>query len=265
MSTHSYTQVDQYFHYLAQLLARINRTLIPSKADDSHTNLAFDSIGERLTGRWVESSVAAILPTLKLRSLEFQWVNDRNQVVQSLALEGETDSSALEKMAKGLAQLGLSTEGFMDPMHYEIPDYSLSHKPFSLPQASELDLWVEYRQLANEASTSVLNHWQKNGEVRIWPHHFDTGIYLEPNGTLGIGFGWAMEDEMVGEPYFYLAGYGLKGPIDYENISKPGLGRWNITENWKGAVLPFSELSDNRSETLRQFIANALSALDDRV
>ena len=66
---------------------------------------------------------------------------------------------------------------------------------------------------------TLLNHFlQTNVEARIWPHHFDTGIYAMPNEDIGLGFGLAMNDGLVGEPYFYLAAYKSEGAIDF--ISK---------------------------------------------
>ena len=69
-----------------------------------------------------------------------------------------------------------------------------------------------------------------NSEVRIWPHHFDTGIYLEVNSKLGIGFGWAMADKMIDQPYFYFTPYGLNGhKLLTENLEDPEHGFWHRT------------------------------------
>ena len=67
-----------------------------------------------------------------------------------------------------------------------------------------LDEWMEWRTLGNEACKKILKILNVEGNIRIWPHHFDTGIYVAANLNLNIGFGFAMEDELVN------AGFKLK-------------------------------------------------------
>jgi len=43
-----YIKVDQYLHQLVQVIAKANRTFVQEKEDDSHTNLYFDSLGEKI-------------------------------------------------------------------------------------------------------------------------------------------------------------------------------------------------------------------------
>ena len=83
---------------------------------------------------------------------------------------------------------------------------------------------------------------QGDEEVRIWPHHFDTGVYFEQNYKVGLGFGFAMDDDMVGEQYFYIAGYHLRSNFNYDDRASLSSGRWIVDEDWKGAVLPISAL-----------------------
>ena len=42
--------------------------------------------------------------------------------------------------------------------------------------------------------------------------------------------------------YFYFAAYSLEGKIDYSKLPKLENERLEISEYWKGAVLPLSEL-----------------------
>ncbi len=120
--------------------------------------------------------------------------------------------------------------------------------------------WIHLRKLANEACTHVLVYLQQSGEIRIWPHHFDTGLYVEATPAIGIGFGLAMEDKLVGEPYFYLTGFGLgeKKP-NYEKKSILPAGEWVLSKKWKGAVLRISDLEPgNESEIILTFIGAVL-------
>ena len=118
----------------------------------------------------------------------------------------------------------------------------------------EIRLWKMYRSLANLACDNLMSHLKSKSEIRIWPHHFDTGIYVGPSTQIGIGFGLAMEDSIVGTPYFYYSGYGLDGySIDYTNFQVLKIGKWIVQENWKGAVLPLQDLEDKKQEKMALF------------
>lgn len=128
----------------------------------------------------------------------------------------------------------------------------------------EFNDWRYYRKLANEASALALEKIGVEGEVRVWPHHFDTGMYAVAENGVGIGFGLAMEDSMVGAPYFYIAGHPTNGTsINYDQLPDMKTGRWIIEEHWKGAVLPLSDLdSENEmdaNKSLSLFLDDSIS------
>ena len=61
-----YPKVDQQIHLLSQLIAKANRTFVPKSEDDSHTNLFFDPLGNRITGRWVKAGKNKVIFALNL-------------------------------------------------------------------------------------------------------------------------------------------------------------------------------------------------------
>jgi hypothetical protein len=142
-----------------------------------------------------------------------------------------------------LAKLGLDTSGFANELHFEITDYPFKNDSFvNLPEAG-LRLWKRFRKLSKEAALHLLGYLQAESEIRIWPHHFDTGVYTEVNAEVGIGFGLAMADGMEASPYFYLSGYALGDKeFKYNHLPKLESGRWEIGEYWKGAVVPLNAL-----------------------
>ncbi len=56
----AYIKTDRQLHWLSQVIAKINRTYVPKKNDDSHTNLYFDNLGKRITGRWIDRSLITL-------------------------------------------------------------------------------------------------------------------------------------------------------------------------------------------------------------
>ena len=239
-----YTNTDQQLHRLSQVIAKVNRTFVSAKEDDSHTNLAFDSLGYRIMGRWILGGNENVMLTFNLRNQLFEWVNQSQKVLASVKTKERHISEIESELALGLPSLGLDPKGFVDKLHYEIPAYAFMNDPVPEFYEEDLEEWANYRLLANEACNAMLTTLGLESEVRIWPHHFDTGIYVTVNENLGVGFGLAMEDQMAGDPYFYMSGYPSKGEIDYTKVNDLPFGRWETSEYWNGAIMPLSELEE---------------------
>ncbi|MCK5372368.1 MAG: hypothetical protein KAQ62_27590 [Cyclobacteriaceae bacterium] len=239
-----YTKTDQQLHWICQIIAKANRTFVQKEEDDSHTNLYFDRIGNKIVGRWIETPHGKLILSLVLSNLHLEWLNESLDTTKSVSSIGRHASEIEQELTEGMQKLGLDPDGFMDKLHFEIPSYTFAHEPIQEIGIAKLNEWKHYRQLANEACVMVMGYLQVFGEIRIWPHHFDTGIYIEPNERIGIGFGLAMEDSMAGSPYFYVSGYPKKGEINYVNLPQLNRGKWEVDGQWKGALLPLSEIKN---------------------
>lgn len=162
-----YNHLDQQLHQLCQVIARFNRTYVPRKEDDSHTNLYYDSIGDRITGRWVESSKGKVMLSLGLGESVLM-LNDHSQkVLFRTSVKGKKQNEIEEEVSRWIVELRLSPEDFRDPMHFEIPDYGFSDKPTNEFDAQALNVWGKYRGMANRACNLLMGHLQINSEVRI--------------------------------------------------------------------------------------------------
>jgi hypothetical protein len=256
-----YNKVDQTIHLLSQVIAKANRTYVPKKEDDSHTCLYFDAIGNRLLGRGIKGPDGNILLSLNFENFNFEWLNDSFQVLNAVAIQGKTISEVEEAISKKIPNLGLDPTGFRDKLHFEIPNYGFAKDNIALLHANDVAEWKRYRKLANDACGWVLGNLQQEEAILIWPHHFDTGFYVTPNAKLGIGFGFAMEDEMAQSPYFYISGYALNDKIEYSTVPKLSRGRWETT-GFTGAILPITEIrnldSDAQKEVLTLFLQETL-------
>jgi hypothetical protein len=254
----AYVKTDQQIHLLCQTITKANRSFVAKKDDDSHTNLYFDPLRKRIMGRWIETPIGKFILTLKLDNQQIEWLNSAYHIVTSFQTVGKKVKEVEHEIEIILSKLGLKPEGFTDKLHYDIPDYDFAKEV--IPQISEQDInqWKYYRDLANQASVLLLGYLQIEGEVRIWPHHFDTGIYVVTHNGMGVGFGLAMKDSLIGKPYFYTSGYSMDGSLAYKNLPELTKGKWIITENWKGATLPLTALDEipeaNRVEAIEHFI-----------
>ncbi len=237
-----YTKTDEKLHWLSQLLAKTNRAFVPSKEDDSHTNLSFDSIGGRLFGRWIDGQEGAVILTLNLQKRAFEWLDENQNSLDEVTVPEKGMKQLEEDVSNYPESLKMKTDMLFSPLHFEIPDYGIESIEKGDLSDEGLQQWTLFRTLANEACSDMLGYLQKEGEIRIWPHHFDTGIYAMATKQLGLGFGLAMKDAMVGAPYFYLSGYNQETPISYKNLHPLTHGKWETGEQWNGAVLSLGAL-----------------------
>jgi len=254
----TYKKTDQQLHWLCQTIAKANRTYVTSQPDDSHTNLYYDDLDNRIIGRWINNGREHLMLTLNLETLHFEWLNSAKEVIQSVETIGRLSSDVEDELSGALKEIFLNPKGFTDDLHFEIPDYPFAKEPIQAISEDNIQQWKTYRKLANVLCSLALGYLEVEGEIRIWPHHFDTGIYVEIRQMLGIGFGLAMEDSMAGSPYFYLSGYPLHGTLEYTDLPDLGKGRWVVGEDWNGAILPLTELSSGIFEENRQVISDYL-------
>lgn len=238
-----YIKADQLIHQLTQVIAKANRTFVPKKPDDSHTNLYYDPLSDKLFGRWIQTGAKKIILALDLVYFQFEIIDNRQNILCQYPVIGKKISELEEEIALGLGQVGLDTSTFTAPLHFEITAYPFRDKPVGVLSVKAHQQWKKFRKLANEASLHLLGYLQSESEIRIWPHHFDTGVYSKVNDKIDIGFGLAMADGMEASPYFYLSGYALgDNKLKLENLPNLETGRWEIGKYWKGAVLPINLL-----------------------
>ncbi|GAB4311672.1 MAG: hypothetical protein Kow00127_01730 [Bacteroidales bacterium] len=238
-----YNNTDRQLHWLSQVIAKINRTFVPPKDDDSHTNLSFDPVASRLTGRWINTPSGDVMAGLNLNTLHFEWFDRTLSPLHETAVTGKSISQLEQEVAAFPESLGMDISGIGQPLHFEIPDYGFNQIPDETLLIQGMAKWKLFRQLANQSCFAFLGFLQSEGEVRIWPHHFDTGVYVQATRHMGIGFGLAMKDEMAGDAYFYIAGYKSAGSIQYRQLPALQTGKWITGDSWNGAILPISRLS----------------------
>ncbi len=257
--------MDKSIHQLSQIIAKANRSYVPKEADDGHTNFYYDPLSNRILGRWIKVGNQSVLLALDLNRFEFQWLNNSLHLLSRISIDGKTSEEVESEIAQtlpkiGLGVVGVNKVGFRDALHFEIPKYSFTERPYSEFPPTSVKLWSDYRKYANEVCFSVLGYLQAKSEVRIWPHHFDTGIYADYNEDMNLGFGWAMADTIVDQPYFYFAAYEKGNHSIYsETLPRLTYGEWKVSTSWKGGVLPmdFIELlSKNKVITFVREVAN---------
>ncbi len=250
----AYDQTDQQLHQIAQIIARVNQAFVPHEADHSHANLYYDVLSDRIMGRWISANSQQMILSLRLAGAQLEWLDLAGNSLWQAGVVGKSFEGLEQAVQENLPLLGLAADNYPDQMPFEIPNYAFKSEPIQPFDPEALNQWRHYRQLAQFAAQMLMRHLQAASDIRIWPHHFDTGIFIEPQGRPGLGFGLAMQDKMVGTPYFYLSAYPKEGEIDYSKKPKLIYGHWELNENWKGAVLSLFELHDQQSNRQLEMI-----------
>lgn len=245
-------------HHAAQFIALAGRYMIPQQADDSNTNMHYDFDRKMLVGNELPDGLRI---SLHVTDLMICVLNDRFDCVRKISLEGKTKNQVFMELNDALKESGIDVSGFMNELHYEIPDHPLDNGAVfseNNPQYAQENAY--YRHNAEIVMNEIVKADELAGQVKVWPHHFDTGTFIpvshnEKGGVIqSIGIGWATPDGMVKEPYYYLSFWSENSDKSLEEMPTLAAGKWMIP-NWSGAVLSHSEILKEKSpEKQRQVV-----------
>ncbi|KKN92654.1 hypothetical protein LCGC14_0205880 [marine sediment metagenome] len=235
-------------HLAAQYLAAAGISFVEKKTDDSHTNLGW-SIGKQRLETHPLSTDGDVL-TLNYNTFSLEWNSPENNA--SFALDGKTHQQVLEWLASS-ADSFLGKKYTYD-FHYDLP-YSIDDSFTFKLDALKLKELADLRSLTQSSLEKTLAVNGLESDIRIWPHHFDSGAYVIISDDLAIGFGLAVPDTMINEHYFYISGYKGHDGIETSSFDSLSLGEWK-NEGFKGAVLPATKIKE---EQAIQFFTEAIN------
>ena len=235
-------------HLIAQYLAAAGISFLEKKPDDSHTNLGFDTQKMRLETHPLNEDHDKLVFDYKSFCLKFRGPNTNVE----FALDGATHQQVIEWVEQQREQLGISkpyTYGF----HYDLPSTVNDDHIWTRLDRSDLSKLAFNRVLAQNASTQFANHIGVDANIRIWPHHFDTGGYtpLPNEDSLAVGWGMAIPDSLVDGMYFYISYYMNGKPYLPAILPELSEGRWS-KEGFVGAVLSLEEAKEDPSSFFKE-------------
>ncbi|CAZ97960.1 hypothetical protein [Zobellia galactanivorans] len=228
--------MEKMMHLAAQYLAAAGISFVEKKADDSHTNLGWsiDKQGLETHPLSIDGDVLA----LNYNTFSLEWNSPKNNA--SFALDGKTHEQVLEWLTNSAdAFLG---KKYTYDFHYDLP-YSIDDSFTFKLDAHKLKELTGLRTLAQSSLEKTLEANGLSSDIRIWPHHFDSGAYVIISDDLSIGFGLAVPDTMINEHYFYISGYKGHDGIETSNFTSLSMGEWK-NEGFKGAVLPATKINE---------------------
>ncbi len=221
-------------HLAVQYLAAAGISFLDKKDDDSHTNLGYSPEHGQIYTRSLNENGDQLV--LDLNGFSLKWGSD--STFEEIQLHGHTHKEILAWIGDITAKSGLS-KPFIYKFHYELP-YKIKDDYIFGVSSEILEKERHLRSITHRELIGVLDSNGLKSEIRIWPHHLDSGAFAQvPNKDLAIGLGLAIPDQLVDDYYYYISGYmGHRSFIPQTNEPLT-LGNWK-TEGFTGAILPAS-------------------------
>ncbi len=218
-------------HLASQYLAAAGISFLEQKDDDSHTNLGFNSDGGYLETHPLSDTNDTLI--LNYNNFRLEWKSNRGSTF--LKLDGTTHEEVINWISE--TSMTSINKQYKYNFHYDLP-YSISNTTtFKLLDAGKLNDLLHLRILTQFILERISTIYKLDSSIRIWPHHFDTGIYSAiPGSNISIGLGLAIPDVLCKEHYLYITGYKDSNVMDVSSLNKLSKGEWK-SENFKGALL----------------------------
>ena len=214
------------WHLTGQYLATAAISFLEAKEDDSHTNLGLEESGRYLSTHPLGKEGRFVL------DLEKGALFLEKAAENQLTLPGKTHEEVVQSLKLLFKERGLGDYEYN--LHYELP-YEQGEAPFLWSDDTAMRaMRVQAHRLLEDCSRE-LGFCQI---PRIWPHHFDSGVFgpSEHHNSLYFGMGLAIPDSLSDQHYYYLSAYHegqlLTAPQETELAS----GQW-IEDEFEGAIL----------------------------
>lgn len=255
-------------HHAVQFIAASGKYLLEEKADDSHTNMSWDSGNKIFYGDSINNRarVGLHVPTLSLKVTGPTGIE-----LASLSLSGKTEQEGLLWLRQALQLKQIDASDLELKMHYEIPEHPTDEaKPFPELDSIVLEELSNHRSIADKFCNDIFSQHAKSSPARTWPHHFDHGVYVpfrfNDNGDANQSFsvGYAIADSVIGEPYFYVTQWKKDEEIVYSETPELECGKW-LPEKLKGAGLALSEIlkMGDQEEGIKAFLDKTIAFSKD--
>ncbi|MGB5780697.1 hypothetical protein [Eudoraea sp.] len=235
--------MEKMMYLLAQYLAAAGISLLEKKDVDSHSNLGFSIENSSMYSRPLNDYGDMLAVNFEKFTLD--WIS--NDVSTSLRLDGTTHAEIL-KWIKKMADIAAIKVPYAYSFHYDFPYQIKDNFVFKLLDANRLNELLDLRIMAQSVLETFIEDQNLNSEIRIWPHHFDTGAYAIYNDISGeaIGLGLAVPDNICRDHYFYISGFKGHEVIDTSDFKPLSPGSWGVN-GYIGAILPTTEIDKKKA------------------
>ncbi len=221
-------------HLAVQYLATAAKSFLEPKADDSYTNLGYITAKNRLETWALDTSGTKL--AFSFTDFSLQWLGN---TFITYPLDGRSHTEIVAWLS-GMAKDHKFENSYAYRLHYDLPYSATNGFKFQNTDPKSLEQLGRLRALAQEVLKTFLEKEHSDAEIRIWPHHLDTGAFLTlENSDKAIGLGMAIPDALVADHYFYISGYSGHDSLATSGFAPLAHGTWK-NDGFKGAVFPVS-------------------------
>jgi len=238
-------------HQAAQLLAALGISYLDRKADDSHTNMAWNTSIQALQG-YTFGPQKKLSLALNFPDLEYRFYD--NEHVEIFSLDGKKDADALIWLKQLLDRKGLNVTAFTNKKHYEIPETDQSRgEAYNLFVPGAFKSMADQFDMAQNVLTSITQKNEDTSSIRCWPHHFDLAMLItlekndDPQLMKSVGIGLSPGDDSYDQPYYYVSPWPYPDKSLLNNNALPANGFWHTT-GFISAILLAPSLDKSTAE-----------------
>ena len=245
-------------HYKAQHLAALNNSFLPLLEDDSQSNLGWNMKRESFISRDLPNG-----SYLELSCKSFTFIYHGKGFKADLPIAGRKDIDIELWIKEQLVRDGLDASMFPAKLNYKLSHFEVQIDKWNTKlkgAAKQLSAW---RTFAQNGGGKLGEFYSHHSELRIWPHHFDTGMLVDLGDayTKGVGIGYAIKDAVCSSPYYYAYAWG-NNTLNHDAMKPLTCGLWK-NGDWKGAILPAS--IELREEDVFQFYLEATNTFVENI
>jgi hypothetical protein len=197
------TAARQVAHAACQWPSRAARTNLTAEADDSHSNLGWETALNALAGHPLDDAGHRL--AYRFEDGHLLWLQGE-KILDSWQYDG--DEPALYQWIDGaLAGAGL-TGAAGAVMPYSLPPSPSAAEADAAARANLGRWFARTNDILLSLASRFSDRSVNPAAVRCWPHHFDMAVLFtldrgDPETARSVGVGLSPGDDSYEEPYFY--------------------------------------------------------------
>lgn len=247
----------EHIHLAAQYLAAAGISFLDKAQDDSHTNVGWNSSEARMETHVFNADNQL---AINVKTAHLEWLKSGLKESE-MNLQGSKHSDILVWISDQVTNNEIPKK-FDYQFHYELPYANITNDYIFDFNAEALVDISNRLDLGQQVFEDFISTNKLDSPIRIWPHHFDLGIYtsLNKDASIRMGAGLAIPDSLVDDLYYYASGYNNGSAVVTKDFSGLTNGDWRA--DWNGATLASSGLEIDTAinflnETKNTFLSNA--------
>ncbi|GLB51078.1 hypothetical protein NBRC110019_01170 [Neptunitalea chrysea] len=252
--------VQHKFLHLAQFLSAFGNSFLPKEENNSHLVLHWDIAKSALLSQKTNNT------QLELSYKDIMLRIVQNDTIYELDLLGVNEAIIKNWIVENLEDFNLSPELYNTSTTYNL------ETPFdgftSVDNEEEMAIYtaIEHRNIAQKCLEELaLNTSQKASTIIVCPKTLHSKVTidksLDNSFSKYICCGYSPSNDICEVPYFFGYVVDNKRTVNYTTKVTLTVGTWQLTEDFKGIILPANFTDNITIKSVNSFYNEAIYAL----